>query len=148
MTPEAVRLATEALELSEKATPGPWVEFYDKGKPCSVMPAMRPGDICNTRKSTPEDARFITFARTALPELARVVLAMSKAYAVTESLQTASAALKSAHSAGYAKCQADVVAWMRDIGKNDGPMAAYVRRLAIRIVEEDEHVGAASKGAK
>lgn len=28
-------------------TPGPWVQFADKGRAVAVMPAMRPGEICS-----------------------------------------------------------------------------------------------------
>lgn len=60
----------KALEsLAESATPGPWVQFTDGGRPQTIMPAGRPGDICVTRKSTREDAAFITMARTAIPSL-------------------------------------------------------------------------------
>lgn len=34
------------LKAAKEATPGPYTVFSDQGEPISLMPAMRPGDVC------------------------------------------------------------------------------------------------------
>lgn len=55
-------------QLCDEATPGPWVRFSDDGKDVAVMPACRPGDICEM-KSDREDGAFIAFARSLVPQM-------------------------------------------------------------------------------
>jgi hypothetical protein len=37
-------------------TPGPWIEFSDQGNTVAIMPAGRPGDVCNFAKPYPSRA--------------------------------------------------------------------------------------------
>jgi hypothetical protein len=69
-----------------KHTPGPWVRFLLEGKTHSVMPAMRPGDICLMGTvGTDADALLISAAPDLLSaleatmfELAKCCLALGK----------------------------------------------------------------------
>lgn len=88
MTPEAVRIAKEALELAEKATPGPWTDVSaaiadlpdGATEECGISGPQSVTVIGSDWWSGQHlvlrepDALLIAFARTALPILARAVL--------------------------------------------------------------------------
>lgn len=74
MTPEAVRIAKEALELAEKATPGPWKLDHDWTLEVIDRDEHNVAKLPHHMASTPSNAAFIAYARTALPILARAVL--------------------------------------------------------------------------
>lgn len=70
MTTDTEKLLAEIRERAEKATKGPWVQFTDKGHPISVMPAMRPGDICQFGPdSRNENVDFIAHSISDIPFL-------------------------------------------------------------------------------
>lgn len=37
-------------------TPGPWVQFFDDGKPDSILPAMREGEVCRFADPRPSES--------------------------------------------------------------------------------------------
>jgi len=41
---------------NEKHTATPWIGFYDQGKPNAILPAMRPGEICQFAEPFPSEA--------------------------------------------------------------------------------------------
>lgn len=85
-------IATEALELAEKATKGPWRAFCGKSNTLVTRDRQGPGDetgsvqICHIAGADDEDlrpfnrdrweadAKLIAFSREALPTLARALL--------------------------------------------------------------------------
>lgn len=74
MTAEAIRIAKEALELAEKATPGPWKMDHDWTLEVIDRDEHNVAKLPHHMASTPSNAAFIAFARTAIPILARAVL--------------------------------------------------------------------------
>lgn len=55
-------------------TPGPWVQFADKGKTVAIMPAGRDGDICTFSVSPSDaDARLMNAAPELLSALREVM---------------------------------------------------------------------------
>jgi hypothetical protein len=52
-------------------TPGPWVEFADRGETVAIMAAGRPGDVCSFAPPYPRrsDARLIAAAPAMLAAL-------------------------------------------------------------------------------
>lgn len=58
-------------------TKGPWVGFFDAGKPVAIMPAMRSGDICTFDK--PPAIGDFNIMRSA-PELCVALAAMLKIF--------------------------------------------------------------------
>jgi hypothetical protein len=81
MASDAERLAKEAIEMAERATPGPWrVEAEcgeDIGVVCTRYEDETPGVCASYSKDWPLevcDAELIAHARTSLPILARALL--------------------------------------------------------------------------
>jgi hypothetical protein len=72
------KLATEALERAEKATEGPWEIEWDQVDDETPWPAWldgsKVGHLVTFEEASPEDAIFITAARTDVPTLAHAVL--------------------------------------------------------------------------
>lgn len=70
MTTDINQRLAEIKERMEKATEGPWIQFIDKGYTLAVMPAMRPGDICQFGNgSASGDADFISHSIADVPFL-------------------------------------------------------------------------------
>jgi hypothetical protein len=68
------KLATEALERAEKATPGPWDTELG-----SFHYVIAGGEIVATTDEATSDAAFIAAARTDVPTLAHAVLELVEA---------------------------------------------------------------------
>lgn len=64
--------------MSAGHTPGPWVGFYDQGKPYAILPAMREGDVCKFAEPFPtqDDARLMVAAPQILRALKYLVAAI------------------------------------------------------------------------
>lgn len=54
----------EHRTIEQRSTPGPWVQFADKGQTVAIMPAMRDGDVCSFSEPYPSraDARLMAAA--------------------------------------------------------------------------------------
>jgi hypothetical protein len=79
-----------------KYTPGPWIEFADRGETVAILPAGRDGTICEFSNEKPYDARFHPEARAnarliaAAPDLleaAQSASALLMAYIIRSSSQ-------------------------------------------------------------
>jgi hypothetical protein len=68
--------------MSESHTPGPWIEFADRGETVAILPAGRDGTICDFSSTVSRaDARLIAAAPELLEALAEIVkLAAEKAH--------------------------------------------------------------------
>jgi len=146
MSDEAVRIAREALELADKATPGPWKAENLFGHISVVAPkeqlwkpylARAFGAVHGHYGAVWDDAEFSAFARTALPLLARAVLEMA------EELDRVNLARDSDRASMWAAIserdqeRADAVAFLKSGGT--------ICNIKADQIERAEHVGASKR---
>ena len=79
-----------------KHTPAPWVGFVDRGQLVAIMPAGRPGDVCQFAvPPTDADGNLMLAA----PNLLKALIAMVDAYGIPDNKGREAPIIKNARAA-------------------------------------------------
>jgi hypothetical protein len=119
--PDILETAQKALELSAKATPGPWDRVDAPNHPGfgefagQVMVYANALPLCGYRgpPMTPDDCDLIAFARTAMPELANEVLRLRGEVDALREVERAARSVAALQPAAYARTQQESNKWVR-----------------------------------